>query len=100
MRGRSRFVPALLFLFSMPVAAQQSKSRPPLGPNMGTRETSSYYVSGFVRDAQDHSTVEGVQVELRAFSGGTVARTFTTNGSFRFDNIGSGTYNVVIEQMG
>src|SRR6266849_6322308 len=100
MRRCSRFVPSLLFLFSVPVAAQQSKPTPPLGPNAGTRQASTLSVSGFVRDAQDHSTIEGVQVELRALNGGTVARAFTTNGSFRFDNIGGGTYNLVVEQIG
>jgi Flp pilus assembly protein TadD len=100
MRRRTRFVPALLFLFSVPVAAQQSKSKPPLGPSMGTRETSRLSVSGYVRDAQDHTALEAIQVELRALAGGTVARAFTSNGSFRFDNIGAGTYTLVVEQMG
>ncbi len=67
---------------------------------MGTRQGPTLYVSGFVRDAQDHTTIEGVQVELRVLTGGTVARAFTTNGSFRFDRIGSGTYNLVVEQIG
>ena len=100
MRRCSRLVPALLFLFSGPVAAQQPKPTSPAGPNMGTRQASTLSVSGFVRDAQDHSTIEGVQVELRALNGATVARTFTTNGSFRFDNIGGGIYYIVIEQIG
>jgi Flp pilus assembly protein TadD len=99
MRRRSSFVPALLFLLSVPVAAQQ-KSKPPAGPSMGTREASRASVSGFVRDAQDHRTVEGVKVELRVFAGGTVATAFTSNGNFRFDNISSGTYILVVEQMG
>jgi tetratricopeptide (TPR) repeat protein len=67
---------------------------------MGTRQGSGFYVSGFVRDAQDHSTLEGAQVELRALAGPTVARAFATNGSFRFDNIGAGTYNLVVEHIG
>ena len=100
MRRRSRFVPLLLFLFSVRLAAQQPRPTPPLGPNMGTRQASTLSVSGFVRDAQDHSTIEGVQVELRALNGGTVARAFTTNGSFRFDNISGGIYNIVVEQIG
>src|SRR6266849_6411187 len=100
MRRCSRFVPSLLFLFSVPVAVQQPKPTPPLGPNAGTRQATTLSVSGFVRDAQDHSTIEGVQVELRALNGGTVARAFTTNGSFRLDNIGGGTYNLVVEQIG
>lgn len=100
MRRCSRFVPSLLFLFSVPAAAQQPKPTPSLGPNPGTRQASTLSVSGFVRDAQDHSTIEGVQVELRALNGGTVARAFTTNGNFRFDNIGSGIYSLVVEQIG
>jgi hypothetical protein len=100
MRRRSRFVFLLLFLSSVPVAAQQPKPTPPLGPNMGTRQASTLSVSGFVRDAQDHTSIEGVLVELRALAGATVARAFTTNGSFRFDNIGSGVYNLVVEQIG
>jgi tetratricopeptide (TPR) repeat protein len=67
---------------------------------MGTRETSRLSVSGYVRDAQDHTALEAIQVELRALGGGTVARAFTSNGSFRFDNIGAGTYTLVVEQMG
>src|SRR5260370_1828881 len=100
MRRCSRFVPSLLLLFSVPVAAQQPKPTPPLGPNMGTRQGSGFYVSGFVRDAQDHSTLEGAQVELPALAGPTVARAFATNGTFRFDNIGAGTYNLVVEHIG
>src|SRR3989442_520433 len=100
MRRSSGFVPSLLFLISVPLAAQQPKPTPPGGANMGTRQGPALYVSGFVRDAQDHTSVEGVLVELRALAGATVARAFTTNGSFRLDNIGSGVYNLVVEQVG
>jgi hypothetical protein len=46
--------------------------------------------SGFVRDAQNHTAMDRVEVELCAVAGGTIGRAFTNNGSSRFDNIGAG----------
>jgi tetratricopeptide (TPR) repeat protein len=40
-------------------------------------------------------------VDLRAFTGGTIATAFTSgNGNFQFNNVGAGTYDLVVEQPG
>ena len=45
--------------------------------------------------------MEGVRVDLRAFSGATVASAFTRRaGSFEFSNITGGSYEVVVQQIG
>ena len=89
-------------LLSEPIAAQKT-------PNPGTRGNSgignpqprTYTVSGSVSDADSHNRIDSVRVDLRAFTGGTVATTFTSgNGNFTFSNITSGNYQMVVEQTG
>jgi len=54
-----------------------------------------------VSDAESHTRIDGVRVDLRAFTGGTVATAFTSgNGGFTFNNVPAGSYEVVVEQMG
>lgn len=54
-----------------------------------------------VSDADSHTRIDGVRVDLRAITGGTVATAFTSgNGNFQFNNIPGGSYDVVVEQMG
>lgn len=61
----------------------------------------SYSVSGSVADADSHNRIDDVRVDLRAFTGGTVATTFTSgNGNFMFNNVASGSYQMVVEQTG
>jgi tetratricopeptide (TPR) repeat protein len=54
-----------------------------------------------VSDAESHTRIDGIKVDLRAFTGGTVATAFTSgNGGFTFNNVPGGTYELVVEQMG
>lgn len=54
-----------------------------------------------VSDADSHTRIDNVRVDLRAITGGTVATTFTSgNGNFQFSNIPGGNYDIVVEQMG
>jgi tetratricopeptide (TPR) repeat protein len=85
---------ALIFLISLPLAAQQTNQG-----RTGRRRTFS--ISGVVRDSDTNNTIDGAKVELRATTGGTIATMFTSAaGNFQFDGIASGGYNVVIDQIG
>jgi Flp pilus assembly protein TadD len=92
---RSGWLPfALIFLISFPLATQQTNQG-----RTGRRRTFS--IAGVVRDADNNNTIDGAKVELRAVTGGTIATMFSSMvGSFQFDSIASGNYNVVIDQVG
>jgi tetratricopeptide (TPR) repeat protein len=61
----------------------------------------TFTVSGMVWDAQSRLRIDGVRVDLRTFSGGTLATAFTTgNGSFLFNSVGAGNYELVFEEAG
>jgi Flp pilus assembly protein TadD len=58
-------------------------------------------ISGVVADAESHVRMDGVRVDLHGASGGILATAFTTtNGNFQFNNIRSGSYELVFEQSG
>jgi predicted Zn-dependent protease len=60
-----------------------------------------YSVSGMVSDAQSHSALNSIRVELRSFGGGTVASGFTSgNGNFELPNVPNGSYELVVEGSG
>jgi Tfp pilus assembly protein PilF len=93
----------VLFFISEPVAAQRPTNpngpRPPSGA--GTIQPHIFSVGGMVSDAESHTRIDGVRVDLRAFTGGIVATAFTSgNGNFQFNNIPGGSYEVVVEQVG
>ena len=93
----------VLFFVSKPIAAQRPTN--PNGPQptsgAGTIQPHVFSVGGMVSDAESHTRIDGVRVDLRAFTGGTVATAFTSgNGNFQFNNIPGGSYEVVVEQMG
>lgn len=91
-----------LILTCWPACAQ--KSSPPGsrgGPSTGTVQPRNFSVSGSVSDAESHTRLDGVKVELRAFTGGIIATSFTSgNGNFQFNNVGAGSYNLSAEQPG
>jgi hypothetical protein len=93
---------ALLFV-SEPIAAQRPSNpttTPRATPNMGTNTPRTFAVSGMVSDAESHTRIDGLRVDLRAFTGGTVATAFTSgNGDFQFSNIPAGNYDLVIDQQ-
>jgi tetratricopeptide (TPR) repeat protein len=61
----------------------------------------TFTVSGMVWDAQSRLRIDGARVDLRSFAGGTLATAFTTgNGSFLFNNVGAGSYELVFEDAG
>jgi len=108
MRGVSSFVPlAALFLIfasvvcSASVAAQQR--RPPSQPNTNNlpAQPATFSVNGKVWDAANHARLDYVRLELHSPNGATAGTVFSdNNGNFRFDNISSGTYTLVVDQTG
>jgi hypothetical protein len=109
MRRCPKFVPLILswifivFLAAMPVAAQRPGVPPTTRPNtgIGTSQTQGSTVSGEVSDAQSHTTINGVRVELRSFGGGSVSTGSTSgNGNFELHNVPNGAYTLVVEEMG
>jgi Flp pilus assembly protein TadD len=92
------FLISLLCFFSKPAAAQ----KPPLPPTRPSPTISTTYsVSGRVSDAGDNTRINSVRVELRAFTGATVASAFTSgDGNFEFLNVARGSYQLVVQQMG
>ena len=93
---------AVFLVFSEPTAAQKAPNPGTRGnPGIGNPQPRTYTVSGSVSDADSHNRIDSVRVDLRAFTGGTVATTFTSgNGNFTFSNIASGNYQMVVEQTG
>jgi hypothetical protein len=92
-----------LFFISEPIAAQRpsNPTAPRPTPGTGTIQPHSFSVGGIVSDAESHTRIDGIRVDLHALTGGTVATAFTSgNGNFQFNNIPAGSYDVVIEQMG
>src|SRR5882762_4265502 len=84
----------VLFFVSEPIAAQKPSNptttpRPTSG--MGTITPRAFTVSGMVFDAESHTRIDGLRVDLRAFTGG--------NGNFQFNNIPAGTYDLVVDQQ-
>jgi len=91
-----------LFAISLPIAAQgpPNPNAPGRGPNTGTIQQ-RYSVAGMVSDAESHTRIDSVRVDLRAITGGTVGTAFTSgNGNFQFSNIPGGSYEIVVEQPG
>jgi tetratricopeptide (TPR) repeat protein len=68
---------------------------------MGTGMSRTFSISGKVSDAEGHTPMDGVRVDLRAFTGGTIATAFTSGaGDFHLDNVPGGGYEIVIQQQG
>jgi Carboxypeptidase regulatory-like domain/Tetratricopeptide repeat len=89
-----------LLLFSQQGTAQ-GPTKQPSRPNIGTSIPHSFSVSGMVSDAESHTKINGVRVELRSFTGGTVASGFTSgDGNFQIENVAQGSYQVVVDEMG
>ncbi len=54
-----------------------------------------------VSDAETHTRINSVRVEIRSFGGGMVASGFTSgDGNFEIENVSAGSYQVVVEQIG
>ena len=98
----SGLIGVLLFFYGPAIAQrQEGPSATTPNPKTGRDLSHGYSVTGKVTDAESHSQIEGVRVDLRAFSGATVASAFTrTAGSFEFSNITGGTYEVIVQQTG
>jgi thioredoxin-like negative regulator of GroEL len=102
MRRVLRFASLLFCLaFALQLAAQDSDS-PSSTTTFGLhRKSMSYTVRGNLRDTSTNRGAEGVKVELHEEGGATVSTTFTgTAGEFTFSNVGSGTYEISVLQIG
>ena len=93
-------------LCSLPLSAQR-RAAPTVTPfpdseiGIGSGRGRSFNITGVVSDAQSHLRLNGVRVDLEGMAGGILATAFTTgNGSFQFNNVRSGSYEVVFEQSG
>jgi Carboxypeptidase regulatory-like domain/Tetratricopeptide repeat len=95
-------ISALFLALSEPIAAQKTPNPGTrTNPGIGTPQPHMYTVSGSVSDLDSHNRIDNVRVDLRAFTGGTVATVFTSgNGNFTFSNVASGTYQMVVDQTG
>jgi tetratricopeptide (TPR) repeat protein len=68
---------------------------------LGSTRARAFSISGVVADAESHVRMDGVRVDLQALVGGTLATAFTSsNGSFQFNNVRPGSYELVFEQPG
>ena len=90
-----------LFLRTCHRTKARRSERDDTQPKTGRDLSRGYSVAGKVIDAESHSQIDGVRVDLRAFSGATVATAFTSGaGNFEFSNIAGGSYEVIVQQMG
>jgi len=90
------FSVALCF-YSLPLAAQRRPSANPFPDDdeLGASGYGHYFsISGMVADRQSGLRLDGVRVDLNSFGKGVVATTFTSSGSFRFDNLREGPYEI------
>ncbi len=94
----------VLLLIPAPVSAQRQPTpqpQPQPNPNIETTQPRTYSVAGMVSDAQTNVRLDSVKVELRQFTGGTVATEFTSGeGNFEFENVAEGSYQIFVEQVG
>jgi Tfp pilus assembly protein PilF len=97
---------AAALLCSLPLCAQR-RSVPSVSPfpdsdiGIGSGRVRSFNISGVVADAQSHVRLNGVRVDLEGMAGGVLATAFTSgNGNFQFNNVRSGSYELVFEQSG
>ncbi|PYU19721.1 MAG: hypothetical protein DMG32_23885 [Acidobacteria bacterium] len=95
------------FIFCPPLEAQRRSvpspsSFPDLDSDLGTTTRArSFSISGTVADAQSHIRIDGVRVDLQGLTGGILATSFTSgNGSFQFNNVRPGSYELIFEQPG
>jgi len=93
------FLTVALFLSSTPLAAQ--RRHPGSTAAASTAATVAqprvFSVKGWVAQAGNHTRIENVRVELHALTGPIVGQAFTgANGDFEFDNIPTGTYNLIV----
>jgi len=106
MHSVSRLVrlPALILSASVlcaPLAGQQRIPPPMPSPSLGTAPARVFSVNGMVSDAASHDRLDYVKLELRSVNGAVVATAFTTtNGTFHFETVSPGDYNLVADQAG
>lgn len=91
-----------LCLYSLPLAAQRRPTADPFPDDdeLGTGYGHYYSLSGTVVNQQSGVRLDGVRVDLNAAARGVVATTFTTQGSFRFDNLRDGSYDITFSLNG
>ena len=96
----------LVVLFTGPVAAQRRStpspsSFPEMDGGLGSTRARAFSISGVVDDAESHIRIDGVRVDLQALAGGILATAFTgASGSFQFNNVRPGSYELIFEEPG
>ena len=103
------FTTALIFtglLLCAPLAAQRRTlpspdSFPDTDGGLGSTRARAFSISGVVEDAESRERISGVRVDLQAVTGGVLATTFTSGaGTFQFNNVRMGGYELIFEQTG
>jgi tetratricopeptide (TPR) repeat protein len=84
---------------SLPAAAQIPSID--IGGGSGVGRRGRYTISGTVHEAGDQHPLDAIQVQLLARSGGISASTLTnSSGTFTFNDVPRGTYELVVEASG
>jgi hypothetical protein len=97
-----------LFVSCTPLAAQRRSlpspsSFPDEDTGLGTTTTRarSFSIGGVVTDAESHLHIDGARVDLQGLAGGILSTGFTNNaGTFQFNNVGPGSYELIFSQPG
>jgi tetratricopeptide (TPR) repeat protein len=90
----------------MPLAAQRRSlpspsSFPDEVSGLGTTSSRAFSISGQVEDAESHLHIDGARVDLQGLAGGILSTAFTNNaGSFQFNNVRPGSYELIFAQPG
>src|SRR5487761_216962 len=93
-------------LYCPPLAAQKHSvpspsSFPDMDGGLGSTRARSFSISGVVADAGSRVQINGVRVDLQGPAGGILATAFTSgSGNFQFNNVRSGSYELIFEQTG
>jgi Carboxypeptidase regulatory-like domain len=102
MRPLVRLSPLLLMIaMCAPLAQLSAQDSPSPSIPAGRHRTARYSIHGILRDATSSGNLDGVKVELRQLGGASVATVLTgASGDFVFNDIGSGLYEVVVDEVG
>ncbi len=98
MARRSIWFFFLAALFAFPIRSWSQARPTPNVPNVPPR---TFSIRGTVRNNDTSQPIEMVRVDLKRFTGETVATNFTrSNGDFEFGGLNNGVYYIVVDEKG